>query len=470
MASVALEKLPQPKKLRVALFADARLQPRWIVEAFADVARSDCAEIVLISVEEGARPRGRGLLDLLEHVAHKQAPRADLDVAFALGAVNDAALDGIARLGVWRLRVDGVGEVARGEPLTGAALTVRLAQGAVPRIAYESWGRTDPLSVSRNRRALHRKAAQIPLRALREAQRAGRDWLAQCRPSAFYENRRTAMPTLPSMAGRLWRSGLERLSAVEQWGLAFRFGPLSPNLEGFTRIAPPRGRDWRDPFALERDGRYYVFFADGGRIALIELAADGRWSEPRPVLERNYPLSHPFLVEHEGRLYMVPESATDGTVEAYRCVEFPLRWELERVLLEGMRLVDATLHRGPDRWWMFAAAAAIDEDLHLFHAARLLGDWAPHRKNPVKSDARSSRPAGRLYWRNGTLCRPAQICAPRHGTGLALNRVLRLTPEEYVERQVERVFPPQGLLGLRTVNRAGALTVVDVLTRRSRFA
>jgi hypothetical protein len=491
MASVALESLPQPRKLRVGVFADARLQPRWLVEAFADVARSDCAEIVALSIEERAadgvaRQAAPWLerayrridrwafgadycepVDLAAHVAHRQLSRPDLDVAFALGALDDAALDGIARLGVWRLRVDGFGEVARGEPLTGAALIVRLAAGAIARIAYESWGRTDALSVARNRRALAQKSAQIPLRALREAQRSGRGWLEQCRPTPGYEEKATL--SVVSMGKRVLGHAVEKAAAVEQWALAFRFGALTPDLEGFTRIVPPRGRNWCDPCALEHQGRHYVFFADGGSIAQIEIAADGRCSAPQRVLERDYPLSHPFVFEHEGRLYLIPETAARRTVELYRCVEFPLRWELERVLLEGVGLADAVFHRAAERCWVFANGH-FDDELHLFHARHPLGDWQPHRRNPVKSDARSSRPAGRLYWRNGVLCRPAQISVPRHGAGVAINRVLRLTPEDYAERQVERIFPPRGVAGMHTVNRAGALTVVDVRTRRSRFA
>ena len=122
MASVALETLPQPRKLRVALFADARLQPRWIVEAFVDVARSDCAEIVLISVAEGATPAagwrerifaGSERLDLSAHVPHKRLlaiPQAQLlQKIVRNGCVIDikAALDAealrAAGLRVWRL-------------------------------------------------------------------------------------------------------------------------------------------------------------------------------------------------------------------------------------------------------------------------------------------------------------------------------------------------------------------------------
>ncbi len=193
------------------------------------------------------------------------------------------------------------------------------------------------------------------------------------------------------------------------------------------------------------------------------------------VLERDYHLSYPFLIEHAGELYMVPETAENHTVELYRCIEFPHRWRLERTLLEGARFFDATLHRERDRWWMFVNAAADgahpDDELHLFFAGGLAGHWREHPRNPVRSDARCARPAGRLYWHDGALHRPAQICVPRYGAGIALNRVLRLTPRDYAERQVKRILPGpgDGLFGIHTVNRAGYLTVVDAFIRRRRI-
>ena len=495
MAVVALAPAPQPRKLRIGVYADHALQPRWVVEAFAAVARSECAEIVAMAVEDRAPPRMPWwlradvfssdyweLVDLPANVPHANPAQPNLDVAFALGAFDDTKLDGTARLGVWRFQLDGAGEVAAGEPLTGASLTARLAAGEPARVAYESWGRTDPLSVARNRDALAHKAAEFALRALREAQRSGRPWLEQRRRAPQSDG--NPFPSLIALGGRILRRGFEKALALEQWSLAFRFGGngFTGELEGFTRIVPPAGHDWLDPFALEKNGRYYVFFEDRlrasgkGRIAMLELERGGRWSAPVSVLEREYSISHPFLLEQDGNLYLVPESEQNRTVEVYRCVDFPQRWQLERTLLDGVRLVDATFYRGPDRWWMFANGAAgdsrvFDDELSLFHAPRFLGDWAPHRRNPVKSDARSSRPAGALYWRNGALYRPAQVCAPRHGAGLALNRVLRLTPEWYAERQVERLLPGSDswLLGLHTVNRAGDLTVVGALTRRRRI-
>lgn len=519
MAAVALAAAPQPRKLRVGVFADARLQPRWVVEAFERVARSDFAEIVLISAagerrEEpllrrayrridrllfGGEPEERvDLATIREPDGEGDLLRHDLDVAFVLGELDDRRFDGIARYGVWRFcfgnerahaeSLAGWREVADGAPVTGSGVKVRLRRGTPPRLAYQSWSRTYPLSVERNRARLLRKTAEFPYRALRELHRSGEGWLEQCKlvretGSAQFSDL-DLLHTVSSVGARALKRGLEKALHVEQWFLAFRFGQAfspAPDLEGYVRMLPPKDRLWADPFAIEKNGRHFVYFeelpfaAGKGHISMIEVKRDGSWSPPVRVLERDYHLSYPFLLELDGELYMIPETAQNAAVEIYRCVDFPGRWKLEKKLLEGVRLVDPTFHQGAGRWWMFANSAAsgcsmFDDELCIFHAERLLGPWQAHARNPVKSDARGARPAGQLFWRAGALYRPAQICVPLYGAGLSLNRVLRLTPHEYAERQVERILPGGGLLGLHTLNRAGDLSVTDAFARRRRFA
>jgi hypothetical protein len=503
----------EARKLRVGVFAGGRIQPRWMIDAFLRIAASEFAEVVLVCASEAA-PRAAPLawrlyekldrslfgadpsdgLDVSQAFPlgiYKSYPldleRLGLDVAFALGEFDDTQLDGFARYGVWRFALDGVREVAEAQPVTGSGLHVRLRAGARPRLAYQSWSRTYTLSVARNRDGLLKKSTEFAWRALREVHRHGEGWLEQCRPVEAQAPH--ARPTLSAsevahIASRMAARGVEKALTIEQWFLCFSFENrmISGDLQGFTRLMPPKDRYWADPFVLEKNGRYFIFFEDlpfaagKAHISMIEVTRDGRTTPPVKVLERDYHLSYPFLVEQDGELYMIPETGRNRTVEAYRCVDFPVRWRLERVLLDGVRLVDATFHKGADRWWMFANAAAggsrsFDDELHLFHAQNLLGEWKPHPRNPVKSDARCARPAGQLVWRNGALLRPAQICVPRYGAGLSMNRVLRLTPHEYAERQVERILPPpdSGLLGIHTLNRAGELTVVDAFTRRRRF-
>jgi hypothetical protein len=504
------------RKLRVGVFADAPLQPRWIVDALERVARSDFAEIVALDVGESApqEPLFWRLYHRLDRLAFGDdaaqptpiphwgqgtfpVPDPGLDVAFVLGAVEEDKLIGRARYGVWRFcfgnerahaeSLAGWREVTQGTPLTGSGIKVRLCAERPARLAYQSWSRTYPLSVARNRAQLLRKTSEFAWRALRELHRGGAQWLEQCPP---VQERVLGLPTarelLQGAAGigsRIVQRGVQKALGLEQWFLAWRFGEaqaIAADLAGYTRAVPPPDRDWADPFVIAKHDRYFVFFeelpykAAKAHIAMIEVRRDG-WLPPTRVLERSHHLSYPFLVEEEGELYMIPESAQNNTVDLYRCVDFPGGWKHERTLIDGVRLVDATLYRAPERWWLFANAAAegsrvFDDELHLYYADQLRGPWRGHRANPVKSDVRGARPAGRLYRRGGVLHRPAQICVPRYGAGLAIHRVLRLSPERFVERQVRRVLPAGGLLGLHTLNRAGELTVVDAFARRSRFS
>ena len=84
-------------------------------------------------------------------------------------------------------------------------------------------------------------------------------------------------------------------------------------------------------------------------------------------------------------------------------------------------------------------------------------------------DLRAGGRRQELFRRGAAWLRPAQICVPRYGAGISLNRVTRLTESDYAEEELERLRPEAPLLGLHTLNRAGALTVVDAFARRRRL-
>jgi hypothetical protein len=522
-------------KLRVGIFAECVSQPAWIVKAFSIVAESDVAQIAVIVTGTDARriapwhwrayarvdsgvfrsnsTRHADLRTVLPDVpnitlltreawgdvTHRwraDVRRLELDVAFALGEFDDAVLDGFVRHGVWRYcfgpqlhsiePLAGVEETIHGETVTTAALKVRFPSQE-QRILFQSYTCTCHFSVSRNRDNLFSKMEQSPIRALNSLHQLGAEWLRQCpeAPGANGTRRvdfETSIYALPRIGARLGRRALQRLLTVEQWFIAFRFdahGTLCKDLRRFSRLLPPKDRLWADPFPLERNGRYFIFFEElifaekKGHISMMEIGRDGRCSSPIRVLERDYHLSYPFLIECRGELYMVPETFHNRTVEIYRCVDFPSRWRQERVLIHDAPCADATLHHADNRWWMFVnigvGGAKPDEELHLFFADELLGEWKPHRQNPIKSDVRSSRPAGRLFTTDGIVYRPAQIGAPLYGAGISLNRVLELSPYAYREREVGRILPCPGTLGVHTLNFAGQLTVVDGFIRRSRL-
>ncbi|HEY2628658.1 MAG TPA: hypothetical protein VGI57_05990 [Usitatibacter sp.] len=522
MASLARE------KLRVGVVADSARQPRWIADALAKVAASGFSELAFLSCERRERTPASNFLwrsyELLDRTAFARGAdwsrptdiaelvppsrrqpisRYDgdvLDVIFAIGDVDDASLEGMARHGVWRycfgeeqaIRESSacVREVIEGAPVTVSGIRVRLGQDTDDRIVYRSWSRTLPLSVAKNRGNVFAKATGFLVRALGQLHTDGPSWLVRKSLPAARPRKETTPSTLnvardlSRIGRRLARRVGQKVLAVEQWSLAFRFARFEPwtgSLDGFFRLEPPADRFWADPFPIQRSGKNYVFFeelpfgAGKAHISVVEVDRAGRASPPVRVLERDYHLSYPFLVEDGGELYMLPETAQNGTVEIYRCIDFPYKWRLERVLLDDIYAADATLHREGRRWWMFANCGTADfeihDELHVFSSETLLGEWRPHRRNPVKSDVRSARPAGRLFRMGDGLYRPSQICAPRYGSGIAINRVTRLDAAEFCEETERCIVPVPGssILGLHTINRSGDLSVMDAFTRRLRF-
>ena len=76
-----------------------------------------------------------------------------------------------------------------------------------------------------------------------------------------------------------------------------------------------------------------------------------------------------------------------------------------------------------------------------YSAASLGGPWHPHPGNPVVSDVRRARPAGRVLERDGCLLRPAQDGSGAYGRRIIWNRIEVLTPTDYRETPVGSIEP-----------------------------
>jgi hypothetical protein len=242
------------------------------------------------------------------------------------------------------------------------------------------------------------------------------------------------------------------------WFLAYRESPehfvantatFSP--QDFNTILPPSGHYYADPCVFAREEIDHVFFEDysyvagKGVIAWMQRTSPGKFTEPKTVLQCPYHLSYPFVFEHEGNIFMIPETAEARRVELYRARAFPESWERVGVLLRDVNAVDATLLEHDGKWWMFVNIAEAEsstwDELFIFYANSPLGPWKAHAANPVKSDIRSARPAGRFFRREGRLIRPVQNCSRCYGGSLVLCEVVDLTPYSFREMVINDIGP-----------------------------
>ncbi len=286
---------------------------------------------------------------------------------------------------------------------------------------------------------------------------------------------------------RLFYRILKRIGSyffLSQWIilLAPSAGYKSLAWKDFKSFAPPLDRFWADPFIWMHENVHYVFIEEllystgRGRIACLTLDNEMNILANQVVLERPYHLSYPFLFEHEGQLYMIPETGENNGIELYRCTHFPDQWEFTKTLIDNVYAVDATLVKAQDKWWLFAniedETGSTWDALHLFYADHPLSDqWTPHPLNPVVKDINSARPAGRVFFEDGKLIRPSQDCSSRYGYATNFNRIVTLTQTDYAETCEQTFKPPANskTLATHTFNDMGGLTAIDAKRLRRKF-
>ena len=485
------------KYLLYALYErlDAR-KPMTETDAFEEVdVRESLADCPVL----GVTPLMKKFSDWFPEAAIEEIRGYDLDVAISFGfrILRGEALR-IAKHGVWsyhhgdnlvnRGGPAGFWEVVDASPISGSVLQVLSEDLDNGEVLDRTWLRTsDRFSVRLSRNNLYWRSSSFVMRKLRELYEQGE---AGREKNSFrpYYNRLHKMPTnaelLPKLGRLSWtyaKTKFDYARHFDQWTLAYRFrtSATDPNnsFYRFTHLVPPKDKFWADPFPLKVDGKYFIFFeeylyrTDRAHISVMEVDKSGA-KDPVPVLQRDYHLSYPFVFYWKDRYYMIPETAANKTVELYACASFPNDWKLETNLLEGVPARDATLFELDGLWWMFAAIADTDsaDELYLYYSASPLGPWKPHKGNPVKSDVRNSRPAGRLFYWNGELYRPAQDSSQRYGYAMSVNRIVRLTPDEFVEQEVSKILPQwrKDLRGTHTLNMCEDLTVIDCLVHRRR--
>lgn len=519
------------RPIRVGVTLDGRRVPRWKRDVLAGLVQVEGAELALVVLTGAARSRGRGVAglllrlygaldrrifalepdpleivdvsDLIAGVATVErrtggssdgaaAAGAEVDVAIALGAEDDVLLTG-APLGMWTYR-HGLGRerdddvpYLRDVKEKRLASHVALVRQSDQVVLAHSTIRTDLVSMQRVRSAALLRCRHLAGRLLRDLRDGAEPAAQPPAPESGTPARALGAVEVLSSVGRIpMRLVLRRLFNTlwhEQWLLVLRRvedHPPPMSFAGARLHRPPRGCDWADPFPFRVNGRSWLFFEEipwrGGRghISVAELDDAGELHDRRIALATPHHLSYPFVFEHDGETYLLPESRASAATTLYRAREFPDDWEPLCVLADAA-MYDPTPLYHEGSWWLFGTMADLgesqDDELHLFHADTLEGPWRPHPRNPVVSDVRGARPAGPLIRDGSRLVRPAQDCSGRYGRAVVFKEVLELSRSAYREVEVARLEPDWLVDNLATHHYATdeLWAATDAMLRRRRW-
>ena len=386
----------------------------------------------------------------------------------------------------------GAWEVIENWDTTGVILQILSENLDGGTILSTSYSATDKVSVIRNKNNYYWKALSMLPRKLNELHTQGEEVffksIEQYKTTDFYYNRLFVNPTNMQVCNFFVRTysnkiinSIKSLFYFDQWILLYQFNKKnnwSKSFFRFKRIIPPKDRFWADPFVYEKNDNYYIFIEEllykenKGKISVIEIDEKGNYTAPKTIIEKDYHLSYPFLFEEDNSLYMIPETSENNTIELYKCIDFPLKWELSKVLINNVSAVDTTILKHSNKYWLFCnikeneGASSLDE-LFLFYSDSLLGEWTNHPCNPIISDVSQSRPAGNVFEENGKLYRPSQDSSKNYGYGIKINEIIELTETSYKEETIQSIHPnwEKDLLCTHTINNSGKLTVIDALIR-----
>ena len=183
------------------------------------------------------------------------------------------------------------------------------------------------------------------------------------------------------------------------------------------------------------------------------------------AIEEDFHLAFPFILNHNNNIYCIPESFENNQIRLYKLDEATGNFQFIKPLIENTAAVDSILFKHENLWWLFFTRKDLPSvNLYAYFSKEFDGNFEEHKNNPIKIDIRSSRPAGAPFYFNGKLCRPVQDCAKTYGDKIHINKIEKLSPQEFSEKTIETITPIENskfYKGIHTINSDGKYTVID---------
>jgi len=453
------------------------------------------------------KPRKSSYFDFIENENILKIKNYNIDVFIGLGFnILQGEILHSSKYGIWSYHHNndqdiegellGFWEVFQKHLVTETTLQILSEDFDASVMLCKSYSSTDHLFVNRNRNKCYWKSLSFLPRKLEELYQFGEeqffDKVAKYNtPPATSLKRRYTTPTNVEMIKLLCKHWLQLFKDfinsglyLKQWYLLFNLEKdLENEYKQFKSIIPPKDRYWADPHIVFKDNLYYIFIEEfilkknKGHISLLIMDENGNYKKPITIIDKPYHLSYPFIFEWKNDYYMIPESSKNKSIEMYKCINFPDKWEFFMNLMENISAVDTTLYYDQGKWWLFTNiiendGASRSDELFLFFSDNPLShNWKPHPQNPIISDARKARPAGKIFSQNGHIYRPSQDCSKTYGYAIKINQIIKLNDTEYEEMEVDSIKPnwDKNITAIHTFNKENKLTIIDGQMQRSKY-
>lgn len=269
-----------------------------------------------------------------------------------------------------------------------------------------------------------------------------------------------------------------RLKRTYRWGVAYLFSEnwQAAVLRKAITIKNPPNRFLADPFVIKRGNEHFCFVEDFdydlGRAAIGVYKIDrAGYARLGTALQEEFHLSFPYLFENDGELYMCPETVQANEIRMYKCVEFPLKWELHKVLIRNVQAVDTCVFKHGEKWWLFtnidsSGTSDYGSELHAYYADSLESEsWTAHPGNPLIFDSMSARNGGMIFDNEG-IFRVFQVQGfAMYGEAMGVAQITELNELAYSEKTVAGIPAKfmDGIAGTHTLSFSDGLLALDIV-------
>lgn len=234
--------------------------------------------------------------------------------------------------------------------------------------------------------------------------------------------------------------------------------------ENYNLVENPHGFWLADSIVYEDDDGAWLFVEafdvkEGyGKLAVLPFD-DGAFGDFELMLDSGSHLSYPFVFNHGGKRYMIPESSAAAEMALYVADDFPFGWRKLATLLEGPYVDTSVYGDAAGRVWGYSYQVEAREFIRF--TLDMDSFALTVEKRTYDSDG-LLRPGGRVFRENAELFFPTQNNRYFYGQSLLLRDLSS-------ERVVREILPAdvktadgRAFRRLHTYSRTASFEAVDL--------
>lgn len=267
---------------------------------------------------------------------------------------------------------------------------------------------------------------------------------------------------------------IDKLFRENAYGVAIR---TRNSNESFHTKYPNAFKWFADPFPVHYEGNDYLFVEIMdyhnvyGQIAVAKIK-NNKIYKFKTIISEPFHMSFPNVFQFHGCLYMIPETCQAKQVRLYKCIEFPYRWELDRILLEDIKLVDHALYISDNHIIMISYDISNMENKRAVIYSIDLENMNIKQINP-EGYISQERAAGTVFLVDNELYRAVQDCTNCYGDYIKIYKIDRIDENRIEEQFIKEIHADEvlfsenrGIEHIHTLNVSETYEVIDFRYRK----